>query len=120
MHRDHGLHNLLCTSDGIITKVIDWGTELSYEPLGVSLGRIEQYVKDSLELRQQFWDCFIEATRPFLKPFPEIKRAIKTAKDVGFVVSTLRFCHDQTQVTDYQLSRLADTLLNDDCINELV
>ena len=26
MHRDHGFHNLLCTSDGIITKAIDWGT----------------------------------------------------------------------------------------------
>jgi hypothetical protein len=120
MHRDHGLHNILCTLDGIITKAIDWGSELSYEPLGVSLGRIEQYVADSVELRREFWDCFIAATRPFLKPFPEIKRAIKTAKDVGFVVSTLRTCDDRTQVTDYQWSRLEKTLLNDDCINELV
>lgn len=119
MHRDHGFHNLLGTEDGVITKVIDWGAKLSYEPLGVSLGRIEQYVKHSGELRKEFWDCFTAATKQFLKQFPDLWSAMKTAKDVGFVVSTLKYCTDQAEVTTYQWSRLEDVLLNDDCINEL-
>lgn len=32
MHHDHGFHDLLTTEDGVITKVIDWGSELLYEP----------------------------------------------------------------------------------------
>jgi len=119
MHRDHGFHNFLGTQDGMITKVIDWGAELSYEPLGVSLGRIEQYVKDALELRTEFWDCFTAATKHFLRQFPDLWRAVKTAKDVGFVVSTLKYCRNQVDVTTYQWSRLEDVLLNDDCINEV-
>jgi hypothetical protein len=119
MHRDHGFHNLLGTEDGVITKVIDWGSELSYEPLGVSLGRIEQYVKDSTELRKGFWDCFTAAIRHFLTAFPDLWRAMKTTKDVGFVVSTLKYCKDQAEVTAYHWSRLEGVLLKDDCINEL-
>jgi len=119
MHRDHGFHNLLGTEDGVITKVIDWGAELSYEPLGVSLGRIEQYVTHSVELRKEFWDCFTAATKHFLKPFPDLWRAMKTAKDVGFIVSTLKHCKDQAEVTTYHWSRLEDVLLNVDCIDEL-
>ena len=119
MHRDHGFHNLLGTEDGGITKAIDWGGELSYEPLGVSLGGIEHYVKDSVELRKAFWDCFTAATKHFLKSFPDLWRAMKTAKDVGFIVSTLKDCKDQTEVTTYQWSWLDDVLLSDDCINEL-
>ena len=44
MHRDSGLHNILCTPDRNIVKAIDWELELSYEPLGIKFGRIEQYV----------------------------------------------------------------------------
>ena len=119
MHRDHGFHNLLGTEDGVITKVIDWGSELSYEPLGVSFGRIEQYVKDSAELRKEFWDCFTATSKHFLKQFPDLWHAMKTTKDVGFVVSTLKNCKDQSEVTTYHWSRLEGVLLKDDCINEL-
>ena len=112
MHRDHGFHNLLCTSDGIITKAIDWGTELSCEPLGVSLARIEIYVKHALELRQEFWDCFTTAIGHFLEDFHEIRRAMKTAKDVGFVVYTLMHCKNQDQVTAYQLGQLKECCLS--------
>jgi Phosphotransferase enzyme family len=119
MHRDHRLNNLLSNPDGVITKVIDWGMELSYEPLGVSLGRIEDYVEDSLELRQVFWNSFIPAIRHFLDEFPDIKRNMKTAKDVGFVVSSLLHCEDEDQVPSYELGRLERVLLNHDCINEL-
>jgi hypothetical protein len=119
MHRDHGLHNVLCTEDGTITKVIDWGTELSYEPLGATLGRLEPPVERSLELRREFWDCFLPETRHFLAEFPELTRAMKTAKDIGFVVSMLGYCKDESEVTSYQLSRLAEVLLSADCVNEL-
>ena len=119
MHRDHGFHNILGTQDGVITKAIDWGTELSYEPLGVSFGRIEQYVNDAPDLRKEFWDCFSRSVTHFFEEFPGLWRAVKTAKDVGFVVSTLKLCNSQSDVTPYQWSRLEDVLLNVDCINEL-
>jgi hypothetical protein len=85
----------------------------------VSFGRIEQYVKDAPDLRQEFWDCFSGSVNHFLEEFPDLWRAVKTAKDVGFVVSTLKFCNSQSDVTIYHLSRLEDVLCNNDCINEL-
>jgi hypothetical protein len=119
MPRDHGLHNLLCTPDGLITKAIDWGTDLSYEPLGVSLGHIETYVEGSLELRQEFWDSFTAATQHWWQELPETRRAMKTAKDIGYVVSTLRGCKNRDQVTTYHLRRLEKVLLDTDCVDEL-
>jgi len=123
MHRDHGFHNLLGTQDGVITKVIDWGMELSYELLGVSFGKLENILRDSVEnrrteYRRTFWNSFIGAIRHFQNLSPDIIRAMKTAKDVGFVCMVLAACKERDEVTPYQLTLLED-LLNPDCIHEL-
>jgi len=119
MHRDHGFHNILGTPDGAITKVIDWGEELCYEPLGLSLGRIETYVKDAVDLRKEFWHYFTDATKHFVPQFPNLWASMKTTKDVGFVVWTVGAYKDEGEVNGHQWSLLEDALLNDDCINEL-
>ena len=57
--------------------------------------------------------------RMTLERYPDIQLTMKTAKDVGFVVSTLKYCKSQEDVSAYQLSQLETVLLNPDCINEL-
>lgn len=76
---------------------------------------------------ENLWNCK-QSFGTVLKPIPlsygkgvgHILRVPNMAKDVGFVVPTLRHCENQEELSKHQLSQLEGVMVNADCIKEKV
>jgi hypothetical protein len=111
----------MCDKEGRISKVIDWGNSLSVEPMGFSLSRVEGFlgyiswptwaaVEGERQLRQEFWRAYWDGVNISENDL-HLRQKVKTTKDIGFVVETLKGCSRSDDVNPYQLLRLEGILM---------